>query len=298
MAVHFPLTKLWQDDRRWWLAEAVVPAVAAMVLLAIWLLFPRQAIFRLDVKTAQLSVTAMPGDQPCWPAALFATRPDDSVEGGGAFRIAEGATAQFTAVDKQIVIAVTGPARADGSKGSAGTWDGCDKTITGTAAPSQIDFIVPVDGEVAAVVQIRGAIVAGGVPDQLATRPALLSEGKVLVTTLAWPMRDGGGSSVTASELALGDVVRLNDAGGKDALAGGFVRISPEDPMRLIATAMATTAHVDRLGMRDAVPVAIAPTLADRLRANAAWLLLVPLWWLLTRVFVALRGLALGLKHS
>jgi hypothetical protein len=50
--------------------------------------------------------------------------------------------------------------------------------------------------------------------------------------------------------------------------------------------------------MRTAVPVAIAPTLTDRLRANAAWLLLVPLWWLLTRVFVALRGLALGLRHN
>ena len=301
-----------RKDKNWWLAEAIALALVAIALVAASLFVSPRALFRIEATTASMTlVVTDEGPSPCWPAGAFDAYNMDLVPATDAsgLRLAAGTTVTFTSdpdLPDRVAIAVYGPEASDGHLRSAGQWDGCNSAAAGTPAASHLAFSVPLK-QGTRMLQLRGAVTVGQLPDEQAADPQVLSQGKIVVTTEAWPLHDNSVSTVV--DLSAGDVVRLCNGGdkqltddvvrrckrdGKEPTAAGFVRFSSDGPMRVVVTGIAESARVERIGQGEPQPVAIAPSLLDRIRANAAWFILVPLGWLLVRIVKAVRGWLIG----
>jgi hypothetical protein len=275
----------------WWAGLRIVGSLAGAALLAcLFVAFPRNALYTIKASTQIASLTMGPdGEQICWPfGAGLATK---GRSGANGFRMANSAVADFQIQYRRkrrnngfILIVIQGK-----DNSSAGKWDDCNPSVDGTIAPNRVELTMSLDEEPYRVLYFKGFLTIGGAVEDFDPRPPKLTEGSVYVTTEAWPLPYAGRVE-TETHLLRGDTVTItgNDTDHRQ-LSAGFIEFGKDLPMRVISSSRASGAEVRRFGLKGEQLVAIPPTLFDRLRANSAWLLALPVGWLALRMLSAVK---------
>jgi len=144
------------SDRVWSWLDAASAAIAIIVLTFGCFFLPSDGVFRVDVQTGGIELTAR-GPQPCWPGALFAPAGNANPNG---FTVASNATVELTTEDRTVLAVIRGPETKDGEYLSAGSFSACDPSIQGSPAPSLVTLKIPVRRTRRQIIRFHGEFVA------------------------------------------------------------------------------------------------------------------------------------------
>lgn len=146
------------------------------------------------------------------------------------------------------------------------------------------DIQTPVSLTFAGSLQL-GAEVPEGV-----SNARLLRSGILTSQAISWPFRSG--KIVTSAPLLMGDKVTIaaNDK-GTEAMSFGTIRLE-NGALHIVSQAVGRQALVVRFGQERSEPFVIAPTIIERVQAQAEWALLLLVATLLLNLFGAFLTVA------